>query len=152
MKLNTEQYEFIKNLNDIQFSLSYEMDEDFLKSLTINERNELITNMELCKEHLMKMLPQSEVKINLIIDDNDFETKRKLNKKEYQNNKLNKIIKSGGYCLICGELDLTIIELHHINDSSYTVPLCSNCHHRYGIVNSYEHKCNIFKRIDNNIR
>lgn len=45
----------------------------------------------------------------------------------------NRVIKTMGMCLICGEIDFTVLEEHHPDKEKmpdFKITLCGNCHNR----------------------
>ena len=54
-------------------------------------------------------------------------------KNSVDNSNFARAIHSDGHCLICGSLDWTVLQEHHIDKKKmedFTVTLCANCHQK----------------------
>jgi len=67
---------------------------------------------------------------------------------------INTMKKYGGFCWICGELDVRILQNHHIlgrKNSDLMVSLCANDHEKYRHQKPDIHVRLIFKAIENGV-
>ena len=58
-------------------------------------------------------------------------------------------LKSAGICLICGELDFSVFEEHHIDRTklpNFTITVCGNCHNRFHWFNGKQFRTQVYTK------